>query len=199
MKATEDIDSLRDEYLSALAELASFSVDRSSRISSDMGMNALQSPQEIEQNAKALATINRRLAEVSNKLRAIEQRSRGVLGVPALFEVDVPNVIRGVIAILVGKSLAGSWPHECRNLGNLLPASGGVDPRELMTVREAFRRSGILRQHINGDPGRTLDEMSNLTLSEVSFRKLLALETDNECADLVKARALVAAVGTVKR
>ena len=199
MKATDNIDLLRNEYLAALAELASFTVDRSSRISSDMGMNALQSPKEAEENAKALATITRRLAEVCNKLRAIDQRSRGVLGVPALFAVDVPNAIRDVIAILVGKSLSGSWPHECRNLGNLLPASGGADPQELITVREAFRKGGLMRQHIHAEPGRTLDELANLTLSEASFRKLLALEPDSECDELAKARALVAAVGTVKR
>lgn len=195
MKDNEKMDGLRSEYLEAMAELSGLAVDRTTHLPADMGMNAMRSPQDAEESIKAVAKITRRIAEVCNRARAIEQRARGAIGIPAILGSDVPNVIRLAVAILAGKSAAGSWIHECRNVGQLLPAAGGADPQDLLTVREAFRKSGLLRPLIHCDPGRTLDEMSNLTFTEAAFRRLLALEPDTECDDLLKARALVAVVG----
>ena len=191
----ERIEGLRAEYLAAMAELGGLSVDRASHLPSDMGMNALRSPQEAEESAKMVAKITRRIAEVCNRARAIEQRARGSIGIPALFPADVPNAIRVAVAILIGKSLSGSWGHESRNVGTFLQPAAGADPSDLLAVREAFRKGGLLRQHILCDAGRTMDEMSNLSLKEGAFRRLLALEPDSECDDLLKARALVALNG----
>jgi len=191
----EKIESLRAEYLAAMAELGGLSVDRASHIPSDMGMNALRSPQEAEESAKMVAKITRRIAEVCNRARAIEQRARGSIGIPALFPADVPNAIRVALAILIGKSLSGSWGHECRNVGTLLQPSAGADPGDLLAVREAFRKGGLLRAHMHVETGRTVDEMGNLTLTEGAFRRLLALEPDSECEDIIRARQIVAACG----
>jgi hypothetical protein len=191
MKDNEKIDGLRTEYLDAMAELGGLSVERASHLPSEIGMSALRSPQEAEESAKTVAKITRRIAEVCNRARAIEQRARGSIGIPALFQADVPNAIRVAIAILVGKSLSGSWMHECRDVGSFLQPAAGADANDLIAVREAFRKSGLLRQHIHCETGRTVDEMGNLSLTEGSFRKLLALEPDSECDDIIKARQLV--------
>jgi hypothetical protein len=195
MKDNEKIDGLRTEYLDAMAELGGLSVERASHLPSEIGMNALRSPQEAEESAKTVAKITRRIAEVCNRARAIEQRARGSIGIPALFQADVPNAIRVAIAILVGKSLSGSWMHECRDVGRFLQPAAGADANDLIAVREAFRKSGLLRQHIHCETGRTVDEMGNLSLTEGSFRKLLALEPDSECDDIIKARQLVGVPG----
>ena len=191
----EKIDGLRTEYLAAMAELAGLSVERASHLPSEMGMSALRSPQEAEESAKTVTKITRRIAEVCNRARAIEQRARGGIGIPALLSADVPNAIRVATAILVCKSHSGSWQHECRSVGTLLQPAAGADITDLITVREAFRKAGLLRPNLHCEPGRTLDETSNLTLTETAFRKLLALEPDSECDDIIKARALVAALG----
>jgi hypothetical protein len=142
-----------------------------------------------------LVKINRRIAEVCNRARAVEQRARGGIGVPALFGTDVPNAIRVAVAILAEKSASGSFHHECRNVGTLLSPAAGTEPNDLLAVRESFRRGGILRPHVLCEVGRTIDEMSNLTLMEGAFRRFLALEPDTECDDLINARALVSVVG----
>ena len=195
MKDTEKIDELRREYLATMAELSGWAVDRTSHLPGDMGMNANRSPQDTEESNKAVAKINRQIAEVCNRARAIEQRSRGTIGVPTIFESDVPNCIRVALAILSGKSFSGSWQHECRYLGTLLQPAAGASIEETLIVRESFRKGGLLRQHILCESGRTLEELKNLALSEKSFRKFLALEPDSECEDLLKAQALVAAIG----
>jgi len=195
MKEIEKIDGLRTEYLAAMAELSGLSVERASHLPSEMGMSALRSPQEVEESAKAVAKITRRIAEVCNRARAVEQRARGGIGIPTLFAADVSNAVRVALAILIGKSLSGSWQHECRFVGTLLQPAAGADSNDLITVREAFRKGGLLRPHLHCEVGRTVDEMGNLTLTEAAFRKLLALEPDNECDDIIKARALVATVG----
>jgi|GEM_PF-1540455 len=195
MKDTENMDALRKEYLTALRELAGLAVDRASHLPYDTGMNFLRSPQDADESNQIAAKITRQIADVCNKSRAIEQRSKGSIGIPALFGKDVPNVIRSALAILVGKSLMGVWNVECRSVANLLTPAGGADPLELMAVREAFRKDGLLRQYIHCEPARTIDEMTNVTLTEVAFRKLLALEPDYECEQLLNARALVAVSG----
>lgn len=191
----EKIDTLRTDYLAAMAELGGLAIDRDSHIPGDGGMNALRSPQEAEESAKAVTKITRRIAEVCNRARAIEQRSRGNIGIPALFESDVPNAIRVTVAILIGKSLSGAWMHECRSVGSILQPAAGADFNDLLAVREAFRLGGMLRQHCHCDPGRTIDEIGSLSLTEGAFRRLLALEPDTECDEIVKARAMVAVCG----
>ena len=195
MKENEKIDGLRTEYLAAMAEMSGLAVDRASHIPGDMGMNSLRSPQEKEESEKVVAKIGRDVAEACNRTRAIEQRSKGLIGVPTLFSTDVPNAIRVALSILVGKSFSGSWQHECRHVGTLLLPSAGADINDTLVVREAFRRNGLLRPHILCEPGRTIEEIGNLAMSERSFRKFLALEPDSECEELINARALVAVSG----
>lgn len=113
----------------------------------------------------------------------------------SLRAADVPNAVRVAVAILIGKSLSGAWTHECRFVGSMLQPAAGAECNDLVTVREAFRKDGMLRPHVLCDAGRTLDEMGSLTLTEGAFRKLLALEPDSECEDLLKAQALVAVNG----
>ena len=134
-------------------------------------------------------------AEVCNRARAIEQRSQGKIGIPTLLETDIPNAIRVAIAILAGKSLSGSWQHECRDVGRILQPAAGGDANDLLLVREAFRRNGLLRPHLHLVVGRTIDEMGNLTLTEKAFRQLLVMEPDSECGDLLTAQTSVAVLG----
>jgi hypothetical protein len=195
MKENEKIDGLRAEFLVTQVELSGLAVDRASHIPGDMGMNANRSPQDTEESNKAVAKITRQIAEVCNRSRAIEQRSRGTIGVPTIFDSDVPNAIRVALAILAGKSFSGSWQHECRYVGTILQPAAGAEINDILTVRESFRKGGLLRQHILCESGRTLEEMKNLAMSEKSFRKFLALEPDSECEDLLKAQALVAVSG----
>ena len=195
MKATENIGELRREYLNALMELGGLSVDRASSLPYDTGLSTLRSPQDVEESLQKTSKITRQIADLCNKLRAIEQRAKGAIGIPALFDKDVPNVIRGVVAILAGKSLMGIWGHECRNVANMLTPAGGADPLDILAVRESFRKGGLLREHTHSEPARVIDEMASLTLSESAFRKLLALEPDYECEELVNARAMVAVAG----
>ena len=195
MKDTEKIDGLRTEFLMTQVELSGLAVDRASHLPSDMGMNANRSPQDTEESNKAVAKITRHIAEVCNRSRAIEQQSRGTIGVPTIFESDVPNAIRVALAILVGKSFSGSWQHECRYVGTILQPAAGADINDLLIVRESFRKGGLLRPHVLCEPGRTMEEMKNLAMSEKSFRKFIALEPDSECEDLLKAQALLAGNG----
>lgn len=195
MKDNEKLDGLRTEYLEAMTELGGLAVDRSSHLPADAGMNSFRSPQDADESIKAVAKITRRIAEVCNRARAIEQRARGGIGVPTLFATDVPNAIRVALAILVGKSLSGSWSHECRSVGTMLQPAAGADINDLLVVREAFRKGGIIRPHIHCEIGRTVEEMSNLAITEAAFRRLLALEPDSECDDLVRARAIVGVNG----
>ena len=195
MNEHEKSDALRTEYLAAMTELSGLAVDRASHVPGDMGMNALRSSQERDESNKAIIKITRMIADVCNRARAIEQRSKSMIGVPTLFEADVPNAIRVALAILVGKSFSGSWQHECRYVGTMLLPSAGGDINDTLTVREAFRRNGLLRPHILCEPGRTIEEIGNLAMNERSFRRFLALEPDSECEELVNARMLVALNG----
>lgn len=193
MKDTEKADGLRAEYIVALKEVAGLAVDRASHLPGDTGSyHAMRSPQESEESIKIVEKVTKLLADGCNKMRAIEQRAKGSIGIPALFGLDVANSIRAAVAILASKALSDAWHHETRSVGILLPSAGGSDPHELITVREAFRKNGLLRPYIHCETGRTLDEFGNLTLKETSFRTLLNLEPDSECDDLIMARQLVA-------
>ena len=195
MKAPENLESLRLDYLSSLSDLACLGVERASYLPSEAGMSALRTQQDVEETKKAVERTSKRIAEVANKARAIEQRAKGSLGIPVLFNSDVPNSLRVAVAVMAEKSLKSAWTHECRYVGTLVLISGGADPQELLSVREAFRKGGILRQHCHCDQGRTLDEAGNLTLTETSFRKYLALEPDHECEEIIEARRLVNLIG----
>jgi hypothetical protein len=192
MKDNEKMTGLRDDYIATLAELASLGCDRESHLTSNCGgYNAIRSASVTSESLTTVETINKKIADTCNKLRAIEQRARGEIGIPALFGTDVPNVIRVAASLLAGKSLSGGFHHETRRLGDFLLPVAGNTPQDLVTVREAFRKSGLLRPHIHCTLGRTIDEMENLTFTESAFRKLLALEPDSECEDLIKARELL--------
>ena len=195
MKNAENIESLRLDYLNTLSDLACAGVERAAYLPSEAGMSALRTPQDVEEAKKAVDRTSKRIAEVCNKARAIEQRAKGILGIPALFGADVPNSLRVAVAVLAEKCLKGAWTHECRYAGMLVLISGGADPQELLSVREAFRKGGILWRHCHCDAGRTLDEAANLTLTETSFRKYLALEPDYECEEIIEARKLVNLLG----
>lgn len=193
MKDNEKMDGLRVDYISTLAELASLGSDRESHLNNNRGaFNVMSSVSDASESLKTVETINKRIADTCNKLRALEQRARGEIGIPALFGTDVPNVIRVAVSLLAGKSTSGLFPHETRRLSDFLVPAAGNTPQDLVTVREAFRKTGILRPHIHCNVGRTFDEMDYLTFTESAFRKLLALEPDSECEDLFKARELVA-------
>jgi hypothetical protein len=195
MKDREKTDELRNEYVSTLAFLAGLATDRATHIPGDAGYGSYRTSAEAAESKAAVEKINLKIAETCNKLRSIEQRARGCIGIPALLGEDVPNAIRLVLAILAGKSLSGYWSHETHHVGAILLPAGGTDPQDLITVREAFRKSGCLRPHIRFEAGRTLDEMSNLTLTETAFRQFLALEPDSECDDVVRAREMIAQLG----
>lgn len=199
MKENEKMDGLREEYISTMAELASLGIERATNLPSDMGIFGSGSSSNGAESQKLVETINKKIADTCNKLRSIEQRGRGEIGVPVLFGQDVPNVIRLAVSILVGKSISGRYPHETRRLGDFLMPVGGNCPKDLLTIREAFRKTGLLRPHVHCSLGRTIDEIDNLTLTESSFRQLLALEPDSECGDLYKARELVSASALLKR
>lgn len=66
------------------------------------------------------------------------------------------------------------------------------NPKDLIALREAFRKHRLRRPHILCTVGWTIDEFENLTLKESAFLRLLALESDSECEELYKARELVA-------
>jgi len=191
MQDNEMIDKLRLDYMSTLAEIASMAVDRHENLPSTMGMNCMRSPQDAAESERIVAQASIRITERCNKLRAIEQRSKGAIGIPSVLGKDVPNAIRVAVAILAGKATSGSWPHETHSVGSLLQPAGGADPKDLLAVREAFRQCGILRPHIHCEQARTIDELSNLAITETSYRLLLALEPDSECDELIKARKLV--------
>ena len=195
MKDAEKMDGLRNEYITAMAEVAGLAVDRASHLPGDTGMGSYRSPEDAAESLKTVEKINKRVADACNKLRAIEQRARGGIGIPTVLGTDVPNAIRAAVAILAGKSLSGHWSHETHHLGVLLLSAGGNNPQDLLAVREAFRKTGLLRPHVRCEPGRTLDELSNLTLTESSFRQLLALEPDSECDDMIRAKELVGVIG----
>jgi hypothetical protein len=195
MKSSENLDQLRTDYLAVLSDLSCQAVERACHLPSEIGMSAMRTQQDAEESRKAIDRTTKQIAEVCNRARAIEQRARGGIGIPAVFGSDVPNTIRVAIAVLAGNSLTGAWSHECRVLGTLVQTAGGADPQELLTIREAFRKGGLLRKHCHCDPGRTMGEIGNVTLTESVFRKLLALEPDDECDELLRARALLGVTG----
>jgi hypothetical protein len=195
MNDAEKIDGLRKEYITTMAEIAGLAVDRATHIPGDAGMGTYRSPEDAAESLTTVEKINKRIADACNKLRSVEQRGRGCIGIPAVLGADVPNAIRTAVAILAGKSISGHWTHETHHLGTLLLPAGGNNPQDLLAVREAFRKTGLLRPHVRCELGRTLDELSNLTLAESTFRQLLALEPDSECEDVIRARELVAVLG----
>lgn len=195
MKDREKTDELRNEYVSTLAFLAGLATDRVTHIPGDAGFGSYRTAADAAESKAAIEKIDLKIAETCNKLRSIEQRTRGVIGIPALFGEDKPNAIRIVLAILAGKAVSGYWSHEVHHVGAILLPAGGTNPQDLITVREAFRKTGCLRPHIRFEAGRTIDEMSNLTLTETAIRQFLALEPDTECDDVVGARELVALLG----
>lgn len=195
MKGREKIEGYRTDYMTAMTELGTLAIDRGSHLPLESGLSALRSVQDAEESRNAVTKINQQVAETCNRARAIEQLAHGCIGVPALFGVDIPNAIRVVVAILLGKSLAGTWTYESKNVGALLlPASGG-NADDMIVAREAFSSRGILRKHIHCELGRTIDETDKLSLTESAFRTLLALEPDSECEDLIQARSLASTNG----
>jgi hypothetical protein len=56
----------------------------------------------------------------------------------------------------------------------------GNDPKELLLVHDAFRSDGALRPLVHFHSGRTVGELTDLTMTEEAFRKLLALSPDLE-------------------
>lgn len=194
---SKDLDGLRSEYMAATKEIVMTAVSRQEISVVDLCPRASQTEEDTAEALHKVATLNRTIADLCNKERAIEQRSGGKLGIPAVFSQDIPNVLRVVVAVLGAKALSGGVLEvDTRSLGRLGSlAAGGHNPDDLLIVREAFRKSGLLRPHCHVDAGRTLDELANITLTENAFRKLLGLEPDSECDDLMRARALVAVMG----
>ena len=194
MKDTEKIDDLRKQFLSLMNELAGLGIARASHLPIPTTLHALRSPDDVTESTQAVNRANKRIIEVCNQTRAVEQMSRGSLGIPAVFGEDLQNCLRIAVAVMVTKSLTGTCTSDCRYLGNLIQVAAGEIPDQI-TVRQAFERKGVLRPHILCEVGRTLDEFSNITLTESAFRKIAALDGDSECDELLRARALVAVSG----
>jgi hypothetical protein len=194
---SKDLDGLRSEYMSETKALVMAAVSRQEISVVDLCPRASQTEEDTAEALKKVAKLNRTIADLCNNQRAIEQRSGIKLGIPSLFGHDLPNVLRVLVAVLGAKALSGGVLEvDTRSLGRLGSlAAGAHSPDDLLIVREAFRKSGLLRPHCHVDMGRTLDELANISLTESSFRKLLGLEPDSECDDLMRARALVAVMG----
>ena len=191
MKETEKIDDLRKQFLSLMNELAGLGIARASHLPIPTTLHALRSPDDVTESTQAVNRANKRIIEVCNQTRAVEQMSRGSLGTHALLGTDLPNALRVAVAVVITKNLTGTCTTECRYLGNLIQVAGGAEIADQILVRQAFERKGVLRPHILCEVGRTLDEFSNITLSESAFRKIAALDADSECDELIRARALV--------
>lgn len=163
----------------------------------EMCPRSFLSQEDKDERLKETAKLSRKIADQCNKQRAIEQRSGGSIGIPAVFGTDLPNVLRAVVAVLAAKALAGNLLEaDTRYLSRLAAlCATTASPDDLLAVREAFRKVGALRPQVYVEAGRTLDELGNITLTETAFRKLLALEPDSECDDLMQAKALVGVTG----
>ncbi|MDD2600027.1 MAG: hypothetical protein PHO37_12515 [Kiritimatiellae bacterium] len=183
MKEKKVTEELRLEYITTLTEIAGLAIDRDYHLPTTIGINCLRSPEDAEESKQLVARTNIQLDDGCNKLRAIEQSSNGAIGIPALFGTDLPNPIRIAIAILAGKATSGAWPHATHCVGTMLQPSAGTSPKDLLLVRESFSKSGALRPHIHCRLARVIDEISDLTLRESSYRRLLALEPDYECEE----------------
>ena len=181
-----NVEDLRISYLNAMTELGKFAADRHSHVPDSAGMSALRSLEELEESNQMVAKLNQKIVQACNQLRSIEQLSRHELGVVRLMGEDVPNSIRVLMAILIGKSLAGSWTYELRNVGTLILPAAGDDVAEQLAVREAFGQNGMMRKYVLCKVGRTIDETSDLTFKESAFRTILALEPDTECDELLE-------------
>ena len=187
----QDLKQMRSQYLKLTKDLVSTVMKRQSHLSSELCPACYHNPIEERKALKAVAVLNRQASEICDRMRVMETNARGAIGIPAVFKQDVPNVIRIAVAFLAGKSLSASLYQETRTVAALCEMAGGNAPDEMLLLREAMVRSGVLRPHIHCTAGRTIDELENLTLTENAFRKLLSLEPDSEMADIVASQSMV--------
>jgi len=134
---------------------------------------------------KQLAASNQKIASMCDRMRLAERQAGGRLGVPALISGgDIPNPVRTVLAFLISKCLSQVVFRECRTVGDLAETAAGNDSNQLLEVHDAFSKGGTLRPHIHYDYGRTISEISDITLKESAFRQLLGLAQDSELETL---------------
>ena len=191
MKHKEKHESLRTEYLKKMMNLGTLAVARSSHLPFQSELNAMYSSKDAEESRNAVGELNLKILDVCDQTRAIEQLAEGELGIPVQFGADVPDPIRIVVALLLGKALSGAWEYDSKDVGTIVLSASGCNVAIMLLVREAFASQGILRKHIHCELGRTVDENYNLSLKESTFRTLLALESDSEHEELIKAKTLV--------
>ena len=137
---------------------------------------------------KQLAETNRDISRLCDKLRAIERRGKGVIGLPALGCRDLPNPLRVAVSILAGKMLSHSLSFEARNLAQLAQTAAADIPRDLLLVRDAFRPDGVLRPYVVFRFGRSLDEFSEISLTERAFLSYLHQPKNEEVESMLALR-----------
>jgi len=192
MKEQDNIEQLRAKYTDLLHELAVAIMQRSEIILRDSRYPDLE-----PDAARQVRNLDLKIESAMNRMRPIEKRSHGKLGIRALFGAkDVPPVVRMAVAMLAMKGLCAAFAMECRSVSSLSEAVAAGKPRDMLTIREAFRKQGILRPFVMLITDRTVDEFADITLRESAFRSLLALEPDQECDEWIRARELL---GTARR
>ena len=191
MKVEQDIEKLRTEYLYICKDLVQQASQRETALSLRVYPNPKDNA-EYEENQKEIKTRDSKIAEICNRMRAIEGRAKGSLGIPALFGSDLPNVFRVGLALLIGNGISSLMHYSCRDVANFLDTvAGSHKPEDQLLVRESFAKNGILRPHLHFEFEKSIDMFDRLSLRETSFRKLLGLAPDDECDVYLNALTLV--------
>ena len=184
MKPSAEIDGLREQYMDVLKETVLAVTERQHRILFDLcPSNRFENNKEI---LKELAKLNQHIASLCDRMRIIERQAGGVLGVPALIQGDVPNPVRLVLALLVGKMLTDATSTETRRVSTLAETCGATEPMDLLTIHNAFKKQGVLRRHLLFEYGRTVSEINDPTLTEQAFCTFLNLPDDGEMSELAQ-------------
>jgi len=182
-----DLETMRERYLDLSAELVEAAVDRHDGVLNELRPPRFDGSDEKELR-KRLAQCNQRIASICDRIRLFERQAGGRIGVPALLGGDVPNPLRIALTVLATRVISHGVTAETRTVAFLADVCAGNVPKDNLIVVESCRSNGVLRPHIHFDYGRTIGELADLTLTEASFRRLLALEPDAEMALLAELR-----------
>ena len=170
----DDLSKARSQFLEAVRRivLVLFQRDRLERY--ELCPEAVEEPTKVA--LEKLAALRVRIAKLASEMCDIEQKAGKKLGALALFGAEPEPPVRLAVALLTGKALSDSVASRVMTVGELAQfCVGNSCPDDLLIVRRAFARGGILRPHCVFQMGRSLDETRRLYLCEKSLGIALAL------------------------
>jgi hypothetical protein len=170
---SSDLAEKRTEYLKIGRKLVAAIYRRNMLERCDLCVENVNPPSKA--SLVEFSVLMKKVGEFAQEMARQEQESGNKIGVLALLGAEPPPPIRLALSLLLARSLCDSVSDRVSTVGEIAEFSVGTQsPDDMLAVRQAFARHGVLRPHSELVMRGTLDQ-SRVSLAERAFAVMLAL------------------------